>query len=529
VAHDDCLIAGGTVADGSGEPPRRRDVLVEGEHIAAVEEPGIIPRDGRTVVDATGLVVAPGFIDVHSHADNAPLLDEDDVSKLLQGVTTEVVGNCGFSLAPCSPEHEGTLNRLLERIFPPLSLDWRSWSDLQARLDRHGSVTNRAPLVGHGTLRIAALGMADRAPEDDEMTAMRTALHDALEDGAFGLSTGLIYPPGVYSTTQEIVRLAEVLGPDRVYASHMRGESDGLLDSIDETLEIGRRAACPVHISHLKWFGRSNWGRMPEALARIDAGAAGGVGVTNDVYPYTAGSTTMSTLLPPALLADTDEVILEKLRRPALRDYIARAIDEGLPGWHNMVADAGWDGILVSTTTSHEYEGLTLAQIAEQLGTAPVDALVHVLVEERLQASMVVFGLSEDDVMSVLAYERTAIGTDGLPPGRGGRPHPRVYGTFPRFLGRYVRDRQLLPLGDAVRRATSMPAEIFGIPQRGWVRSGHVADLVAFDAQRITDHCDYLEPARHPTGLAWVMMAGRRVAESGRYLGSRRGRRLAPA
>jgi N-acyl-D-aspartate/D-glutamate deacylase len=268
---------------------------------------------------------------------------------------------------------------------------------------------------------------------------------------------------------------------------------------------------------------------MHEALDRIDAGAASGVAVTNDVYPYTAGSTFLATLLPPALLAATDEAVLEKLQDPAQRDYIARTIDEGTPGWHNMVADAGWDGILVSTTSSHAYEGLTLAEIAEQRGTSPVDALLHVLVEERLQASMVVFGLSEDDVMSVLAYARTTIGTDGLPPGRGGRPHPRMYGTFPRFLGRYVRERQVLPLGEAVRRMTSMPAEIFRIPERGWVRPGHVADLVAFDPEQVTDHCDYLEPAQDPTGVAWVMMAGRRVVESGRFLGSRQGCRLTPA
>jgi N-acyl-D-amino-acid deacylase len=529
MARTDCLITGGHVADGSGGPAVPRDVLVGDEQIVAVEPPGSVPSEGRQVVDATGLVVAPGFIDVHSHADNAPLLAEHDDSKLLQGVTTEVVGNCGFSLAPCTPEHEGTLTRLLERIFPPLSLDWRSWSDLQDRLDGRGSVTNQAALVGHGTLRIATFGMVDRAPDGDEITAMRHTLQDALDAGAFGMSTGLIYPPGVYSTTDELVDLAEVLGGERVYATHMRGESDGLLDSIDEALEIGRRAACPVHISHLKWFGKRNWGRMREALDRIDGGAADGVAVTDDVYPYTAGSTFLATLLPPSLLVDTDEAVLERLQDPAQRDYVARAIREGLPGWHNMVADAGWDGILVSTTSSHAYEGLTLAELADRLGTEPVDALLRVLVEERLQASMVVFGLSEDDVMRVLAYERTTIGTDGLPPGRGGRPHPRMYGTFPRFLGRYVRDRQVLPLGEAVRRVTSMPAEIFRIPHRGRVRPGYVADLVAFDPEHVTDHGDYLEPAQSPTGVSWVMMGGHTVADSGRFLGTRHGRRLTPA
>ncbi|MGH3342123.1 MAG: N-acyl-D-amino-acid deacylase family protein [Carbonactinosporaceae bacterium] len=529
--ESECLITGATILggdDGYGERPGKRDVWVRGEEIVAVEEPGLIPLDGRPIIDASGLVVTPGFIDTHSHADNAPLLPEDDTAKILQGVTTEVVGNCGFSLAPCSTAHRDTLGRLLERIFPPIPLTWREWPELDAELESNGSVVNYAPLVGHGTLRIAAFGMVDRAPDVDELATMRRALHDALEAGVFGMSTGLIYPPGVYSTTDEIARLAEVLGPDRVYATHMRGESDGLLDSIDEALRIGESAGCPVHISHLKWFGKQNWGRMPEALDLVSAAADAGRPVTDDVYPYTAGSTFLATCLPPPLLVDGDEAVLAKLRDPARRDDIAKGITEGLPGWDNLVANSGWDGILVSTTASHAYEGRTLAQLAQQLGVELVDALIRVLLDERLQASMVAFGLSEDDVIRVLAYPRTMIGSDSLPPGRGGRPHPRTYGTFPRYLGRYVRDGGVLPLGEAVRRITAMPAATFRIPGRGHVRPGYVADLVAFDAERLTDHCDYLDPVQTPTGIAWVMMAGEKVAEGGRFLGRRRGRRLRP-
>jgi len=529
VENTETLITGGTVADGSGETPRERDVLVRGERIVAVESPGSIPTERRSVLDATGLTVAPGFIDTHSHADNAPLLDDDDTSKVLQGVTTEVVGNCGFSLAPCSPSNRETLRGLLERIFPPLAIDWQDWPELDARLRQRGFVTNYAPLLGHGTLRIAACGMRDRAPHGDELESMRRGLERALEAGVFGLSTGLIYPPGVYSTTDELVRLAEVLGADRVYATHMRGESDGLLDSIDEAVKIGSNAGCRLHISHLKWFGKHNWNRMPEALERISAAADSGLAVTNDVYPYTAGSTFLASLLPPDVLVDGDDAVLRKLEAPAQRAHIARAIEKGIPGWHNMVADSGWDGILVSTTASHSYEGSTLAQVANDLAVTPVEALVRILQEERLQASMVVFGLGEDDVVSVLGYDRTVIGSDGLPPGRGGRPHPRMYGTFPRYLGRYVREAGVLPLGEAVRRITAMPAEIFGIPERGRVRPGHVADLVAFDASAIADDCDYLDPARTPSGIAWVMMAGEQAAENGAYLGRRSGRRLTPA
>lgn len=529
MSPSESLITGATVADGTGRKPEQRDILIRGERIAAVERPGVIGPQGRDVIDASGLVVAPGFIDAHSHADNAPLLTEDDTSKILQGVTTEVVGNCGFSLAPCSPDHQGTLSGLLQRIFPPITLTWRQWHDFDAQLERRGFVTNYAPLVGHGTLRIATFGMVDRPPDDDELAAMRRSLHDALEAGVFGLSTGLIYPPGLYSATEEIAALAQVLGRDRVYATHMRGESDGLLDSIEEALRVGREAACPVHISHLKWFGQHNWGRMPEALDRITAAAEAGLPVTNDVYPYTAGSTFLATCLPPPVLVGDDTATLKKLRDPSQRDFIATAIEHGLPGWDNMIASSGWDGILVSTTASHNHEGLTLAQIAEKLNIEPVDALIHVLVEEQLQASLVIFGLNEDDMMRVLAYPRAMIGSDSLPPGRGGRPHPRMYGTYPRFLGPYVRDRKVLPLGEAVRRATATPAETFRIPERGYVRTGCIADLVAFDSELVTDHGDYLNPVQTPTGIAWVMMAGTKVAENGHYLGPRSGTRLTPA
>lgn len=528
VENAEMLVVGATVADGSGGTPGVGDVLLDGERIVAVEPPNSIATEGRTVVDATGLVVSPGFIDTHSHADNAPLLDDDDTSKVLQGVTTEVVGNCGFSLAPCSDQHRDTLAGLLERIFPPLPIDWHDWPELDARLQERGFVTNYAPLLGHGTLRIAAFGMVDRPADDDDMVVMRRGLERALEAGVFGMSTGLIYPPGVYSTTDELLQLSEVLGADRVYATHMRGESDGLLGSIDEALRIGSGAGCRVHISHLKWFGKDNWGRMPEALERITEAAESGSAVTNDVYPYVASSTFLASLLPPDVLVDGDDAVLKRLGDPTWRDHIARSIDDGIPGWHNMAADAGWEGILVSTTASHAYEGLTLAQISDQLDLAPVDALVRVLQDERLQASMVAFGLNEDDVVSVLGYDRTVIGSDGLPPGRGGRPHPRMYGTFPRYLGRYVRDHGVLPLGEAIRRITAMPADIFGIPERGRVRPGLMADLVAFDPQAVSDDCDFLDPVRPPAGIAWVMQAGAMVAENGSYLGHRRGRRLTP-
>lgn len=513
------LIVGGSVADGSGDPPERRDVLLDGEHIAAVEPPGRIPHTGREVVDATGLVVAPGFVDTHSHADNAPLLDDPDTSKILQGVTTEVVGNCGFSLAPCPPAARDELARLVERIFPPLPWTWRDWTELDAVLADRGYVTNHAPLVGHGTLRAATVGMADRAPTADELAAMRRELDRALSCGVFGLSSGLVYPPGMFGDTAELTYLADALGSERVYATHMRGEGDALPASIAEALAIGRGAGCRTHLSHLKWTGRHNWGRMPEALRLID-----GTTVTVDVYPYVASSTVLASCLPPELLAGSDDDVLGRLSSPGARETLRAALDR--TDWDNVVHGAGWDRILVATTASHAYEGRTLATLAADAGLDPVDALLEVLVRERLQATMVIFEMDEDDMRAALTHPAAMVGSDSLPPGRGGRPHPRTYGTFPRFLGRYARDERLLALGEAVRRVTSVPAATFGIRDRGWVRPGHVADLVAFAPDAIADDCDFLDPARTPGGIAWVLLAGHRVAANGRFLGERRGRRL---
>lgn len=513
------MIVGGLVADGDGGEPRPGDVLLDGERIAAVEPPGSIPRDGRDVVDATGLVVAPGFIDTHSHADNAPLLDDPDTSKIRQGVTTEVVGNCGFSLAPCPPAARGELARLVERIFPPLPWSWRDWTELDAVLVDRGYVTNHAPLVGHGTLRAAAMGMADRVPTADELAVMCRELARALDSGVFGLSSGLVYPPGMFSDTAELVRLARVLGGQRIYATHMRGEGDALLTSIAEATTIGRDAGCRTHLSHLKWTGRHNWGRMPEALRQVEEAA-----VTVDVYPYVASSTFLASCLPPELLAGTDAEVLDRLTRPATRALLRAALHR--TDWDNVAHGAGWDRILVATTASHAYEGRTLAAIADDAGIEPVDALLEVLVHERLQATTVIFEMDEDDMRAALTHPAAMVGSDSLPPGRGGRPHPRTYGTFPRFLGRYVRDERLLPLGEAVRRITSVPAATFGIPDRGRLHPGYAADLVAFDPAAIADDCDFLDPARTPAGIAWVLLAGHRVVEGGRFLGNRRGRRL---
>jgi dihydroorotase len=525
------VISGAEVADGGGGPLARRDILLAGGRIVEVGERGAYAATDGVVIAAAGLVVAPGFVDVHSHADNAPLLDEHDTTKILQGVTTEVVGNCGFSLAPVAAPHEETLAAFSGRIFPPLSWGWHGFGELLAQADASGYVTNYAPLVGHGTLRLAVLGIADTAPDSDELARMGRLLDEAVEAGVFGMSSGLIYPPGLFSGTDELVELARRLPDGLVYATHMRNEGARLLASVDEAVEIGRRAGVRVEVSHLKASGRANWGLVENALDRLDRARLDGVAVTQDVYPYDRSSTMLTTCLPPWFQEGGNQAVLARLDDPASVARARAEVDGPRPenGWEGQIRTAGYAGIMVSSTGSHEFEGRTLVELAEELGVEPFDALAHVLRAERLRVSMVIASMNESDVDTVLAHPSTMIGSDGLPPGVGGKPHPRLYGTFPRVLGRYVRDRGVLGLSEAIERMTALPARTFGLTGRGRIAPGYVADLVAFDPAKIADAGDYRDPVHPPVGISWVMQAGRIAVRDGRWLGGRLGARLRPS
>jgi N-acyl-D-aspartate/D-glutamate deacylase len=515
------LVRGGRIADGTGGPLRDGDVLLARGMIAAVAAPGELAEDGRRVLDAAGAVVAPGFVDAHSHADNAPLLAQDDTTKVLQGVTTEVVGNCGFSLAPVAAARRDELGQLLERLFPPVELHWATSAELFDALDRRGSVTNWAPLVGHNTLRVAAAGTHDRPLSEAEWPVAERLLDEALDAGAYGLSSGLIYPPGVFADTEELVRLARRLPAGRVYATHMRDEGPGLLASIEETIEIGRRAGCRVQVSHLKAVGRAAWGSVGAALERLDAARAAGLPAGQDAYPYEATSTMLTTVLPPWFQDGGPASMLDRLHDAG---SLARARAE-------LAADDGvvWDAIMIASTAGHAHEGMTLPRLAAQIGGEPFDALVHVLRSERLRVSMVRFAMTEEDVETVLAHPQTMIGSDGLPPGVGGRPHPRLFGTFPRVLGRYVRERGVLSLPEAIARMTSLPADGFGLRGRGRIAPGQIADLVLLEPDAVAEGGDYHDPIHPPRGIAAVIQGGHVVVRDGRWLGVRRGRRLAPA
>lgn len=519
------VLAGGRVIDGTGAPGQVADVVVDGPVIAAIEP--VRERHGRAeVYDVSGCVVAPGFVDVHSHADNAPLLASPDLSKVLQGVTTEVVGNCGMSLAPRSPRYGDALAAYLGRLFPPVSWTGSSVADLLAATDAAGYVVNYAPLIGHGTLRLAVMGFEARTPTHAEMEMMRGLVDEALEAGAVGLSTGLIYPPGSLAETAELVALSHQLrGRPALYASHIRGEGPTLVEAVQEAIDIGRATGVRVQISHHKATGRANWGKVRQTLAMIAQARFEGIDVRLDVYPYTASSTMLSVCLPPWLSNLADANLLAHLEQP---EIVARVQEElRHDDWDNCVAGCGgFDGILIAGTGDHRFEGQTLAQVAADAGMDGAAALIHVLREERLQATMIAFEMDEGDVETVLRDPLASIGSDGLPPGTGGKPHPRQWGTFPRVLGRYVRERGVLSLEEAIHRMTGLPADTFRLPGVGRLAAGHWADLVVVEPSTVSDRASYTDPVQPPIGIRDVIIGGNDVVRAGHYTGARVGRRL---
>lgn len=517
---------GGMIVDGTGAQAFPGTVIVtDGKVQDILGQGSSIPGDAE-IYDCTGLMIAPGFIDTHSHADNAPFLIEDDVSKIEQGVTTEVTGNCGFSLAPIEPMNREPAYTLLSRIFPPTDLSWGTTAELFGAMEDKGLVTHHAPLVGHNMLRIAAMGADGRQADRDELQRMATALESALDAGAFGLSSGLIYPPGLFSDPSELDALTEVLGKQRVYATHMRNESSRVFESINESLSaVGKRSR--LHVSHVKIADSRKWGRMNEIMSALDNAREMGQNVYQDAYPYSAGSTMLTAALPPWFHDGGEPSVLARLESAEALQR-ARFDMENDRSYENMVI-GGWDKIIVSSTRSHRFEGESITHIADRLGIEPFSVLVKVLREEQLKATMIVHFMHEDDVQTALAHPLTAIGSDGLPPGTGGKPHPRTYGTFPRILGHYSRNENLMTLEEGVRRMTQLPAEIFGIADRGVIRRGAVADFVTFDPTTIIDTATYQDPISQPRGIDSVFQEGIPVVRHGKWQGTRRGRRLSAA
>jgi N-acyl-D-aspartate/D-glutamate deacylase len=489
----DVVIRGGTVYDGTGAPGVRADVGVRGDRVVSV---GTIAERGTDEIDARGRAVAPGFIDVHSHDDYAVLLEPEMPFKVLQGVTSDVVGNCGSGVVP----FDAGLVRF-RRIHPDANP--APWDGFAAYLDRVDTVRpscNVAVLIGHGSLRRGAMGNEQRAPGVAELDRMKAWVREGVSAGAVGLSTGLIYEPSRYAKTDEIVTLARELGgaAGGLYATHMRNEADGLLDAVREAIRVGEEAGVPVQISHHKASGRRNWGRVRESLALIEEARARGLDVTADQYPYTAGSTSLAAVIQNG------------------------AFRSDSPGGLGQLE--GGDVLVASAPKHPEWESRTIGTLASEWDVDPETAAQRIVDAEGDACWVVVFTMDERDVKLVMAHPTTMIGSDGVP--SGGNPHPRLYGCFARVLGRYVREEKVFDLPTALHRMTGMPAAKFQLRDRGVIRPGAYADLVVFDPARIDDVATYGEPRCSPTGIHAVYVNGAAVVRDGRHTGARPGRAL---
>jgi N-acyl-D-amino-acid deacylase len=492
--------------------------------------PQIVDR-AEKVIDADGLVLAPGFIDLHGHTDTTIFKTPDVSSKAFQGVTLEVVGNCGLGVFPVTDAAAGDLAeflRLHEFHLPATGFLWHDFAGYAEAIERLGIGINLAPLVGHAPLRIAAMGMDDRKPSPAELERMQRYLAEALRQGAWGLSTGLIYPPGSFAGSGEIVALAKVLAAhDALYASHIRNEGDGVLAALAEAIAVGRESGVRVQVSHLKRLGKENWGRYGELLTALARAREAGIDVAADQYPYAASATTLAAVVPQWAQAGGVARMLERLKDRELTPRIIAEIGQA------MAAREGAAGIVVAgcrSARNREFSGQSLAAIAGSLGCEPEAAVVRLLIEEQGAVGAIFYSMSEADVAGILADPLVAVGSDGhgldAEADAGEATHPRSYGTFPRVLARYVREQKLLKLETAVRKMTSLPAARLGLQDRGLVLPGYVADLVLFDPATIEDLADYGHPHRYAKGVSHLLVNGEMVIEKGKPTGRRPGRVL---
>lgn len=515
MAHYDLIIRNGVVVDGTGSPPYRADIGVRGDTIARIGD--LSGETGERVIDAKGLYVAPGFIDIHNHSDIAVLSIPTADNYVLQGVTTIVIGNCGSSPAPLTDLNKREVEKNIKRDYPDVEIRWESFSEYLRALEEKRPSINIVPLVGHGTIRSAVVGFEDRRPSERELLEMKRLLEASIEEGAFGMSTGLIYPPSMYGDTREIIELMKTVSRHGVlYATHMRNEGVGLIDSVIEAVTIGLEAGVSVEISHLKASGRPAWGKVDTALAIITEYVSRGYDVSADAYPYTASATSLSAILPREFREGPREKVLERLSSPGAVEVLRERLGESLLEERYL----SWSDIMISYSPRHrELEGMRLDKIAERLGLDPVEAIVRLLIEDELGTGMILFGMREEDVEKVISHPLVAIGSDGSVGRLGeGRPHPRRYGTFPRVIARYVREKKILSLPEAIRKMTSLPARKLRLWDRGVIRPGLRADLVVFDFYRIEDTATYENPHSYPRGIKYVVINGVVVAESGRLV-----------
>jgi N-acyl-D-amino-acid deacylase len=522
--NTDYLIINGTVYDGTGSEPQLADLAISGDTVTEIG-PDLASkyRAGRTI-DAAGLAVAPGFIDIHTHSDLSVLINPKMESSVQQGVTTELVGNCGMSIALIGQGENFTLERRWSERAG-IVVDWGNFDQFFTRLGSLGAAINIGSLAGHGTIRKGVMAFEKRAPNEAEKSAMREILSKAMENGAFGLSTGLEYLPGGYAELDEICTLAEVArDAGGFYASHIRNEGDTLVESIAEGLAVGERTGIPVQLSHHKSEGRKNWGKVKTTLSMMQKARESGLDVLTDQYPYTAYMTGLTViLLPDWANSGSGEETIARLADPEVRARIAAEVNADPPDWNNIVIGVA--------RNRRDLQGLSLAQIAKNEGKSPVDAALDLIIGEEGWIGAAHFAMSEEDVEYVMRDPYTMIGSDAVASSPHGlmaqdRSHPRSYGTFARVLGLYVRERGVLSLSEAIRRMTSLPAQRLRLTDRGKLAARMKADIAIFNPEAVEDLATFEQPHQFARGVEYVFVNGRLAVEGGQQTEARAGQIL---
>lgn len=519
------VIMNGMIVDGSGSERFLGHLYIEEgsiSDIVSVEgyaEPSTFEAQGYTVFDATGLVVAPGFIDTHSHSDLAILESPYLEPKIRQGITTEILGQDGISMAPLPKAYQYNWRRNISGLngsSDSISWEYETVEGYMSLLEENPQSSNCAYLLPHGNVRMETMGFSDADPSSEQMAQMKQTVKKAMESGCLGLSTGLIYIPCAYSKEIELIELCKVVREyDGVFVVHQRSEANKILESMDEVIRIGLATGVKIHFSHFKICGKKNWKLLPKVLKKLDDAKNQGVRVSFDMYPYTAGSTMLSAILPPWVHVGGTHDMLQRLHDLGIRKMIRDEVKSHHTSWDNFISFAGVNGIYITSVASEKNEdliGKSLLEIGKMKGIHPVEAALNLLIEEKNEVGMIDYYGYEEHIKQFIKREEMNACTDGL---LGGKPHPRVYGTFPKIIADYVVKEPLLTLEEAIHKFTGKPAQVFGLSDRGLIKKGFKADLVVFDLDNYKDHSTYLQPRQFPTGLTAVYVNGMQVYREG--------------
>ena len=525
----DVIIRGGVVYDGTGAPGRRLDVGIRGDRIGAVGD--LASSQATRIVDATGLAVAPGFINMLSWATESLLIDGRSQGDIRQGVTLEIFGE-GSSMGPMN---EAMKKRAYEQMGDiKYDITWTTLAEYLRELERRGISTNVASYIGATTIREHVVGLENRKPTPEQLNEMRALVRKEMEAGALGIGSSLIYAPAFYASTEELIELCKVAAEYRgKYISHLRSEGNRLIEAVDELIRISREAKIPAEIYHLKAAGQANWSKMDQVIAKVEAARKEGLKITADMYTYTAGATGLKAAMPPWVLDGGYDEAYKRLADPAVRPKIAAAIRAGGSDWENLYVAAGSPDRVVLIEFKNEklkhLTGKTLADAAKLRGEDPVDTIMNLVLEDRSRVGTVYFMMSEDNLRKQMALPWVSFGSDAgsmspEPPFTRSSTHPRAYGNFARLLGRYVRDEKVIPLEEAIRKLTGLPATNLELDRRGFLREGMFADVAVFDPNAIADHATFEKPHQFATGMKHVFVNGGQVLENGEHTGAKPGR-----